>query len=126
MTKLDEAQRHRLEASLLQRRQTLKAEFWTHIHQGEAGEMAVHHRAAEGSDHAAADLQADIDLKTLSNEVLELGQIETALQQLESGSYGVCCGCGEDIAVEGLLAQPTGMRCLACQHRLERRAEGGH
>lgn len=126
MTNNDPTQLARLEESLRQRRRFLKAELWTHMHQGEAGEMAVPNHAGEGSDHAAADLQADIELKTLSNEMIELGQIDAALQQIGSGHYGVCCECGEDIAVERLVAQPAATRCLLCQQQLERRTDGAH
>ncbi len=126
MNTIDPSQQDLLKARLLQRRQALKGELWTHLHQGEMGDMAVSNHGAEGSDHAVADLQADIDLKTMSNELVELDAIEAALRQLADGSYGVCTSCGETIAIERLTAQPTATRCLPCQQQLEHRAPGPH
>ena len=51
----------------------------------------------------------------------ELAQIETALEGLESGRYGICGGCGEPIAEARLTALPFAALCVSCAER----AEGG-
>jgi len=43
-----------------------------------------------------------------------------ALERLESGEYGVCIICGDDIPIERLMATSTAVRCVFCQERHER------
>ena len=50
-------------------------------------------------------------------EVHQLSDVEgaaPALERLESGSYGICAGCGEAIPTARLEALPTATRCVAC------------
>jgi DnaK suppressor protein len=44
----------------------------------------------------------------------ELARIEGALLRIESGEYGYCFGCGEEIDVRRLAVAPTSTRCVAC------------
>ena len=41
-------------------------------------------------------------------------KIEGALRRIESGEYGYCFVCGEEIVVERLIADPTSTRCMGC------------
>jgi RNA polymerase-binding transcription factor DksA len=50
---------------------------------------------------------------------VELQQVDAALRRLESGRYGTCAACGEDIEPERLAAVPYTDRCRTC-------AETGH
>ncbi|HVV75290.1 MAG TPA: TraR/DksA C4-type zinc finger protein [Mycobacteriales bacterium] len=43
-----------------------------------------------------------------------LGDIDGALERLESGSYGVCESCGGEISSERLDARPTVRTCISC------------
>ncbi len=50
-------------------------------------------------------------------------KIESALQKIEDGTYGVCSSCEEDIGLERLMARPVADLCIDCksqQERLER------
>jgi DnaK suppressor protein len=49
--------------------------------------------------------------------------IESAIEALEAGDYGVCEDCGEDIAPRRLEAAPWARRCVPCEEQRER--EGG-
>ena len=42
-------------------------------------------------------------------------EIEEALARMDSGEYGVCEDCGDDIALARLLATPTARLCVHCQ-----------
>jgi DnaK suppressor protein len=44
----------------------------------------------------------------------EAEQILAALARVESGDYGVCSVCGDDIAPARLAALPTATRCIKC------------
>ena len=48
-------------------------------------------------------------------------QVEAALGRIDSGEYGECLGCGEDIEPKRLEVQPEAALCLACQSQRERR-----
>lgn len=50
----------------------------------------------------------EITSRTLQN-------IETALQRLKSGKYGVCSECGNEISAARLRAMPFAERCRDCQ-----------
>lgn len=43
-----------------------------------------------------------------------LAEIDEALSRVDSGTYGRCLSCGEEIPESRLLARPTATRCMAC------------
>lgn len=47
-------------------------------------------------------------------EEAKLGQIQSALDRLRNGNYGVCVTCGAAIAFERLLIFPESPTCAAC------------
>lgn len=54
-----------------------------------------------------------------------LSKIDNALAKIESGEYGECIMCGENIGVARLKARPVAELCIECkseQEKLERRA----
>ena len=44
----------------------------------------------------------------------QLARIEGALRRIESGDYGCCSVCGEEIDVRRLALDPTNARCVKC------------
>lgn len=50
----------------------------------------------------------------------ELAEIDAARERMRMHQYGVCTDCGERIPFARLQAQPTALRCLACQSARER------
>lgn len=44
----------------------------------------------------------------------QLARIEGALRRIESGDFGYCFACGEDIDLRRLDTDPTITRCVAC------------
>ena len=47
----------------------------------------------------------------------ELMDIETALQRLDQGYYGICQRCGDSIGHERLAIVPAATRCINCATR---------
>lgn len=47
----------------------------------------------------------------------ELGRIAAALHRLDTGTYGECLDCGEDIAPRRLAVDPAASLCIACAGR---------
>lgn len=70
-------------------------------------------------DGAVEEAQAEIDSADMQRHLAELRLIEHARQRLVDGTYGECVDCGESISPARLLAQPTAMRCTACQRNAE-------
>ncbi|MEX2616269.1 MAG: TraR/DksA C4-type zinc finger protein [Alphaproteobacteria bacterium] len=53
-------------------------------------------------------------LETARRRALELQRIESALKRLESGEYGDCLTCGEEIAEKRLRFDPSTPVCVGC------------
>jgi len=50
-----------------------------------------------------------------------LGKIDYALAKIESGDYGICEMCGEDISEARLDARPVALFCIDCKTIQEQR-----
>ena len=87
-------------------------------------EAAAEQRATESDDWAQADAERDLAIALGERESAELVAIDAALQRIADGSYGLCVDCGVAIATARLHANPTALRCVDCQSRLEA-SEGG-
>ncbi|MDP2847657.1 MAG: TraR/DksA family transcriptional regulator [Humidesulfovibrio sp.] len=48
------------------------------------------------------------------------GEIEAALKRMDTGCYGDCEECGEEIGLARLMANPTAQLCVHCQADNER------
>ena len=44
----------------------------------------------------------------------QLQKVEGALHRIESGEYGYCFICGEEIVAQRLAVDPTSTRCMEC------------
>jgi RNA polymerase-binding transcription factor DksA len=67
-----------------------------------------------------ADLDREPEAAALERDVAELREVERALARLHSPEFGICADCGADIPYARLHAQPSAVRCLACQNAAER------
>lgn len=54
-----------------------------------------------------------------SRATIELRRIEAALRRIESGDYGECRDCGEEISLGRLTANPAAGFCLVCAEQRE-------
>ena len=89
----------------------------------ERAERHANHRdEAVSADFAeqATERENDDVLHTISHEAkAEMIQLRHALDQIESGSYGVCEQCGADIASARLEALPGTTLCIQCADKRE-------
>jgi DnaK suppressor protein len=69
---------------------------------------------AEGATIAFERAQA---MALLEETRTQVEALDTALARVESGSYGVCESCGQDIAPERLAARPSATLCITCASR---------
>ena len=70
-------------------------------------------------DESFADMQVDLNNKRISVLIGQLREVETAIERIAEGSYGLCEDCEEPIPFERLKAYPTARRCVQHQARFE-------
>jgi RNA polymerase-binding transcription factor len=75
----------------------------------------------EGAQEARlADVLASMDDRSKA----EIVAIDRALALIDSGDYGICEDCGEDIPVARLEALPTAAMCVTCAETYEAAIRG--
>ena len=68
-------------------------------------------RIGDGTTEAISRLT---DIGVGSSLESTIGRSERALAKLDEGTYGICDGCGEAIALARLEAMPDAALCVAC------------
>jgi RNA polymerase-binding protein DksA len=71
-------------------------------------------------DMATSTFDRELDATLEGNEERLLQAIESALQRIENGAYGICQTCGQPIGAERLEALPWTTQCIECKRREER------
>ncbi len=67
------------------------------------------------TDQAVAELDSNFTLRLRGREQKLLKKIDEAIARIESGTYGVCESCGEQISVKRLEARPVTTLCIECK-----------
>ncbi len=79
-------------------------------------------------DQASAEADRNFILRLRDRERMLLKKIEETIERIESGPYGICEECGNEIGIKRLEARPVTTLCIDCKTRQEeeeRIAEGG-
>jgi RNA polymerase-binding protein DksA len=71
-------------------------------------------------DVATYTLDREIDYTLEENEERVLAAIDGALERIDSGAFGTCRTCGQEIALERLEALPYTTQCIDCKRKEER------
>jgi len=68
-----------------------------------------------------ASLESDRNfmLRIRDREAKLIKKIKKALERIESGSFGICETCGEEISIERLKARPVTAQCIECKTKEE-------
>jgi DnaK suppressor protein len=74
-------------------------------------------------DAALDAAQDEISSQLAEVESRELTHIETALERMRKGDYGLCEGCNEAIPLARLQALPYATMCIQCQREAEKTGE---
>ena len=61
--------------------------------------------------------QQQMSAALIRRYVQELNRVQSALQTIETGTYGLCKRCGEPIAAARLNALPYAIQCMHCAGR---------
>ncbi len=72
------------------------------------------------AEQAAETLNRELDTSVQQRVRAELEEIEAALDRLDSGRYGLCEVCGQEIAAGRLEAMPAARYCVTDQAKAER------
>lgn len=76
-------------------------------------------RLPEFEEEAQLITEQDLAVLNCDREAGVLRRIREALDRIESGGYGCCLACGEDIPRQRLKAVPWTAYCLRCQETLD-------
>ena len=69
------------------------------------------------ADRSAAANEEEISIQLKQTDTKLLRAIEVALQRIESGTYGICIDCEEEIAGARLKAVPWTKVCIDCKEK---------
>lgn len=78
---------------------------------------------ADEADLASAELTQGVVFNLRQKEKQMLADIDEALAKLESGEYGTCEECGDEIPARRLELFPTARLCIQHQEEKERRSK---
>jgi DnaK suppressor protein len=62
----------------------------------------------------------DWAMSNLERSSNQLREVDTALQRIAAGVFGICIDCEEGIGAKRLAAVPWAPRCIVCQERADR------
>ena len=74
---------------------------------------------ADPADRATAESDRSFTLRIRDRERRLIRKIQSALQRIDDGSYGICEDCGEEIGVPRLKARPVTKLCINCKSKQE-------
>ncbi len=71
-------------------------------------------------DQASSEYLQSFSLRMRDREKFFLQKIDKALAKIESGEFGVCEVCGEEITAKRLEARPVTTLCIRCKEEQEK------
>jgi DnaK suppressor protein len=69
----------------------------------------------DNADHALTSQNNNREMLLLNHIQGQLDDIDGALKRLETGTYGICTECGDNIQPGRLEIMPTAALCVECQ-----------
>ena len=72
-------------------------------------------------DFASTQADQSVTLRLRGREKTLLKKIEEALNRIDTGEFGVCEECGEDITMKRLEARPVTTLCIQCKQEQEQK-----
>ena len=95
-----------------------------YLHEDNPGSMEDETQEIPSDNHpgdvATITFDREIDYTLEENEERLLAEIDSALQRIDNGTFGVCQACGNPIGAERLEAVPYTTQCIDCKRREER------
>jgi DnaK suppressor protein len=72
------------------------------------------------ADHAAVSTDRMIEQAISAQQTRELGEIDYSLSKMQTGGYGICEMCEEDISFQRLKVKPHAKYCIVCREIIEK------
>ena len=92
------------------------------IHQADdtmTGMLESYEMPPDPLDRALLESGQNFSLRIRDRESKLIKKIRKALDRIDSGEFGICEICGEDIALARLKARPVTTKCIDCKVREE-------
>jgi len=80
--------------------------------------------SGDSSDEALAVTLGDLSAARLDHEIRQLRELDAAMRRMDGEDFGLCQDCGAPIPVARLVANPSAVRCIACQEMHEKTYAG--
>ena len=77
------------------------------------------------TDRASLESDRNFMLRIRDRERKLLTKIRKALERIDSGEFGICEGCGDEIGAERLEARPVTTYCISCKKKQEDMEKAG-
>ncbi len=71
------------------------------------------------ADLAASEINQSLTFELRNRERVMISKINTALQMIQEGTFGLCKSCEEPIEKRRLDARPFSILCVSCQEQHE-------
>ena len=84
-----------------------------------SGMTAQKENLPDPSDRASLESDRNFTLRIRDRERKLIGKINAALERIDTGTYGICEECGEDISEARLKARPVTTLCIDCKKKQE-------
>jgi DnaK suppressor protein len=86
-------------------------------------QIAANREPDDEGAFALQDVIKDLALTNMEREIRTLSEVELSLRLMESGQYGMCGSCGDEIPAARLQALPWTRICVVCAGGGIKRAE---
>lgn len=103
-----------IKSELLARKKILEAEL-----DRLSKEPVYDNQSQDDGDQAVSSTLETLRNSIQNTEYVELVMIESALQAIAEGRYGICQDCEQEISEKRLKYYPNAQRCLTCQEAAE-------
>ncbi|MFO7554446.1 MAG: RNA polymerase-binding protein DksA [Desulfobacterales bacterium] len=84
-----------------------------------SGMTAPKENFPDPTDRASLEADRNFMLRIRDRENKLIKKIKKALDRIDSGTFGICEKCGEEISVKRLMARPVTTLCIDCKTKEE-------
>lgn len=84
-----------------------------------SGMTAPKENFPDPTDRASLEADRNFMLRIRDRESKLILKVKKALARIETGTFGICESCGEDISFERLKARPVTTQCIDCKTKEE-------
>ncbi len=122
--KLSAAAKARM-AKLREMLEQRRVEILASIRKAREDTVEAHRQSfSEVGDLVSASLEKEMAFQYGEQGVNMLREIDTALEKLKEGNYGICEACGKNIGVKRLEIVPSARLCIKCKCKEEEGGQG--